>query len=95
MITVKFLLSYSGRPLQFFGLIGIVSGALGFILALYMAVQRLVFHIGLSDRPLLLLSVLLIFMGLQFITFGLLGEMQTRTYDEAQNKKIYVVKDVV
>jgi glycosyltransferase involved in cell wall biosynthesis len=95
LITVKFLLSYSARPLQFFGLIGLICGAVGFILSLYMTIQRLFFGVELADRPLLLLAVLLIFMGLQFITFGLLGEMQTRTYHEAQNKPIYVIREIL
>ncbi len=95
LITVKFLLSYSVRPLQFFGLIGIASGGVGLLIALYLTVQKLFFDMSLADRPILLLAVLLIFMGLQFITFGLLGEMQTRTYHESQNKPIYVIREVL
>lgn len=95
LITVKFLLNYSGRPLQFFGLFGLLFGAAGFIIALYLSIQRLFFSVTLADRPLLLLAVLLIFMGLQFITTGLLGEMQTRTYHEAQNKPRYVIKEIL
>jgi hypothetical protein len=60
-----------------------------------MTIQRLFFDIPLADRPLLLLAILLIFMGMQFITFGLLGEMQTRTYHEAQNKPIYVIREIL
>ncbi|MDH3688463.1 MAG: glycosyltransferase family 2 protein [Gammaproteobacteria bacterium] len=95
LITVKFLLSYSSRPLQFFGSFGLLATILGFALALYLAVQRLYFDVELADRPLLLLAVLLIFMGLQFITVGLLAELQTRTYHEAQNKRTYVVRQII
>jgi hypothetical protein len=68
------------------------SGVAGFLIALVMTIQKLFFGIGMGDRPLLLLAVLLMFIGLQFITFGLLGELMTRTYHEAQNKPIYVVR---
>lgn len=95
LITVKFLLSYSGRPIQFFGPLGLLCGGAGVALAGVLAVQRLFFGVPLSDRPILLLGVLLIFIGLQFITFGLLGEMQTRIYHESQNKPIYVIREIL
>ena len=92
LMTVKFLLSYSSRPLQFFGAIGLVSSSAGVLIGLWMTFQKLVFSVPMSDRPLLLFSILLIFIGLQFITFGLLAEMTTRTYHEAQDKPIYNVR---
>jgi glycosyltransferase involved in cell wall biosynthesis len=95
LMTVKFLLSYATRPIQVFGMLGIISGGIGFILALVMTIQRQFFDISLADRPLLLLAVLLIFMGMQFISMGLLGELQARTYHESQNKPIYVVRKVL
>jgi glycosyltransferase involved in cell wall biosynthesis len=95
LITVKFLLQYSARPIHFFGGLGMVSGVTGFLIALFMTIQRFLFDIPMADRPLLLLAVLLIFIGLQFITFGLLGELMTRTYHEAQDKPIYVVRQAL
>ncbi|MCK5361237.1 MAG: glycosyltransferase family 2 protein [Gammaproteobacteria bacterium] len=92
LITVKFLLQYSARPIHFFGGIGMASGALGFAISFVMTIQRFFYDMPMGDRPLLLLAVLLMFIGLQFITFGLLGELMTRTYHEAQNKPIYVVR---
>lgn len=94
LMTVKFLLSYSTRPIQIFGLIGLMSGGLGFLMALIMTIQRQLFGVPLSDRPLLFLAVLLMFIGVQFITMGLLAELQARTYHESQNKPIYFVRDV-
>jgi len=93
LITVKFLLSYSGRPIQFFGLPGLACGSLGGVIALYLSVQRLFFGVALGDRPLLLLAVLLIIVGIQFIVFGLLGELQIRTYHESLDKPIYFIKE--
>jgi glycosyltransferase involved in cell wall biosynthesis len=95
LITVKFLLSYSTRPIQIFGFIGLVSGILGFTLALILSVQRLFFDTPLSNRPILLLAVLLIFIGVQFVSMGLLAELQARTYHESQNKPIYAIKEIL
>ncbi len=95
LLTVKFLLSYATRPIQVFGALGFVSGGLGFFLALIMTVQRQFFDIPLGNRPLLLLAVLLIFMGMQFVSIGLLGELQARTYHESQNKPVYTVRKVL
>lgn len=92
LVTVKFLLQYSARPIHFFGGIGLASGITGFLIALVMTIQRLFFGVSLSDRPLLLLAILLMFIGLQFITFGLLAELMTRTYHEAQDKPVYVIR---
>jgi glycosyltransferase involved in cell wall biosynthesis len=95
LMTVKFLLSYATRPIQVFGLLGVISGTLGVGIALIMTIQRQLFDVPLANRPLLLLAVLLIFMGMQFISMGLLGELQARTYFETQNKPIYTVRRVL
>lgn len=93
LITVKFLLSYATRPIQIFGLLGFISGTGGFLIALIMTIQRQFFDIPLSDRPLLLLAILLIFIGIQFISIGLIAELQARTYHESQQKPVYFVKE--
>lgn len=95
LITVKFLLSYATRPLQIFGLLGFNCGIIGFGFLLYLIIQRQFFNVPLANRPLLLFSILLIFMGLQFITLGLLAELQSRTYYEAQNKPIYMIRQIL
>ena len=94
LLTVKFLLSYSTRPIQVFGLMGVISGGIGFLIALCMTIQRQFFGVPLSDRPLLFLAVLLIFIGIQFISLGLIAELQARTYHESQNKPVYYVKNI-
>jgi glycosyltransferase involved in cell wall biosynthesis len=95
LLTVKFLSSYSTRPAHVFGPIGLISGLTGFGLALYLTVQKLHYHLDIGNRPLLLLSILLIFIGFQFITMGLLGEMLARTYHESQDRPVYVVGEVL
>lgn len=94
LVTVKFLLSYSTRPLQIFGLLGMVSGGLGALITAYLGWVRLVQHQSIADRPLLLLGVLLAFTGVQFLTFGLLAELMARTYYESQGKPTYVIREV-
>jgi glycosyltransferase involved in cell wall biosynthesis len=95
ILTVKFLLSYSTRPLQIFGLFGLVMGVLGGILALILSYQRLILRMGIANRPLLLLAILLIVIGFQFVTMGLLGEIMVRSYHETAEKHIYVVREVI
>ncbi len=95
LITVRFLLSYSTRPIQIFGLLGFIAGLIGFVLAVYLSVLKVFFGVSLANRPLLLLAIFLIFIGIQFISMGLLGEMQARTYHESQNKPIYVIKETL
>jgi len=95
LITVKFLQSFSTKPLQFFGPIGLLSGALGFIISLYLAMGKLFMGREIGGRPLLLLGALLIIVGIQFIGMGLLGEMMVRVYHETQKKPIYVIKKVI
>jgi len=95
LLTVKFLLSYSTRPLQVFGFIGLLSGIAGMILGLYLSYQRLILMQGISGRPLLLLSILLLVVGIQFITMGLLAEIMVRAYHESTEKKIYHIQEIV
>jgi glycosyltransferase involved in cell wall biosynthesis len=95
LMTVKFLLDYSTRPIQVFGLTGIFSIFVGGIIFAMLIIQRQFFDIALGNRPMLLFSILLLFIGLQFITMGLLGELQIRTYHESQQKPIYVIREII
>ncbi len=95
LITVKFLQSFSTKPLQFFGPVGLFSGALGFFISLYLALGKIFTGREIGGRPLLLLGALLIIVGIQFIGMGLLGEMMVRVYHETQKKPIYVIKKVI
>ena len=95
LVTVKFLMSYSTRPSHIFGIIGIGSGGIGFLLGIYLTVQKFVYDMEIGGRPLLLLAVMLIFVGFQFVTMGLLGEMLSRTYHESQDKAVFVVGEIL
>lgn len=95
LITVKFLLRFHARPLHFFGMPGLALGGIGGVLIAYLTIARLFFDVPLGDRPLLIFAFMLVIMGLQFILFGLIGEMQTRTYYESQDKPIYHVRKTI
>jgi glycosyltransferase involved in cell wall biosynthesis len=93
LLTVRFLLSYSTRPIQIFGLMGLLTFALGVVIGIYLTFMKLAYGASLSDRPMLLLAILLVMIGVQLVTMGLLGEMIVRTYHESQNKPIYMVRE--
>jgi hypothetical protein len=94
LMTVKFLLSYSTRPLQIFGLIGVVMGGVGLAVTGWLAFVRLFADQSIGNRPMLLFGILLIFTGVQLVTLGLLAELQARTYHESQDKPTYVIREV-
>ena len=95
LLTVKFMISYSTRPSHVFGPIGILSGVAGFLIAIYLTIQKWVYDLEIGGRPLLLLAILLIFIGFQFVTMGLLGEMLARTYHESQDRQVFVVGEIL
>lgn len=95
LITVKFLQSFSTKPIQFFGPVGIASGFLGFLILLYLSIDKLFFGKDIGARPLLLLGALLVIVGIQLIGMGLIGEMLVRVYHESQRKPIYVIKKIL
>jgi len=93
LITVKFLLGYSTKPIQLFGKWGVYTlfaSILSGSATLYMKIFE---GMSMNRNPLLILTAFLLFTGVQFIVLGLLGELNARTYYEAQGKPIYVVKE--
>lgn len=95
LITVKFLLGYATRPIQIFGLFGMLCLTVGTGLGVYLSVLKLFLGQDIGDRPLLLLAILLVVLGVQLITMGLLGELIVRVYHEAQDKPTYMVRELL
>jgi glycosyltransferase involved in cell wall biosynthesis len=95
LLTVKFLISYSTRPLHIFGLFGGAMGTIGAAICAWLGFRRLtgVEAIG-NHYPLLLFGILLVITGIQLVTLGLLAEMQARTYHESQNKPVYAIREI-
>ena len=95
LMTVKFLISYRTRPLQIFGLWGLLMTLLGGGAWVWLAYVKYMRHEGIADRPLLLAGTVLLVTGVQFIMLGLLAEMQARTYHESQDKPVYAIREVL
>ena len=101
LVTVRFLLSYSKSPIQIFGKVAMWLGVPGIMMILFMAAANLSnlafgtqFAADLIKRPFwVMTSFMLIFFGIQLLSMGLLAEIQIRTYHEAQNKPIYVIRE--
>ncbi len=92
LITIKFLQSFSTKPLQAFGPVGLLLGATGFLINLYLTILWFSGQ-SIGHRPLLLLGILLMIIGIQLIGMGLLGEMLVSVYHESQKRPLYVLKD--
>ncbi|CAN5697158.1 glycosyltransferase family 2 protein [soil metagenome] len=95
LMTVKFLSSYSTRPLQMFGGVGLAMVTFGTLVCVWLAYVKFFQHEGIADRPLLQLGVLTILVGIQLVMTGLLAEMLSRTYHESQNKPTYVIREIL
>jgi len=93
LMTVKFLLSYSTKPIQLFGKWGVYTLLAGFLSGTTTVYMKIFEHFSMNRNPLWILTIFLLFMGIQFIVLGLLGELNARTYYEAQGKPIYVVRE--
>ncbi|MEO1295904.1 MAG: glycosyltransferase family 2 protein [Cyanobacteria bacterium J06636_16] len=94
LFTVFFMKKFLTRPMHVFGVLGVIATIMGFFLGAYLTFQKLVFAQTIGDRPLLILSVLLLLTGVQLFCFGLLGELLMRAYHESQGKPIYRIREI-
>jgi glycosyltransferase involved in cell wall biosynthesis len=96
LLTVKFLLSYSTRPLQVFGFWGLLLGGSGTVLLGFLGIERLLGYTSLTERTAtVLFGILLVLTGLQLVAVGVLAEQQARTYHESQGKPIFVIRETL
>ena len=105
LITVLYLQRFFDRPMRLFGSLGFIFGVPGGLIGLFLAGSKIWaglvggwagFHsVTLSERPLLLLAVMMVILGVQFLVMGLIAELVVRNYFETQNKPIYTVRKVV
>ena len=95
LLTLFFLLNYTTRPIHIFGGLGMLSIAVGGALGLYLTAVKLLGGQDIGGRPLLLLAILLVILGVQFLSMGFMGELVVRTYFETQDKPIYSVREVI
>ena len=95
LLTVWFMKRFLTRPMHVFGFAGLVSFGIGLAVALWLVGEKLLLGVDIGNRPLLLLAVLAILSGVQLFGFGLLAELQMRTYHESQGRPIYRVRDTL
>lgn len=95
LISLKFLLAYSHRPLQIFGGAGLLMILTGMVSGLYLTYSKFILNQGISGRPLLFFTLLMIFLGFQAISLGLLAEMLSRIYHEGFDKNEYAIRELI
>ncbi len=95
LITVKFLGSFSTKPIYIFGGLGGLMAVIAFLLGLLVISQKLHSGVDMSGNPLLLLTAVLSLAAVQFVLMGLLAELLVRTYHESQNRPTYVIREVL
>ncbi len=93
VLTIFFLMKFTRRPLRFFGLIGLGVSAVGGAITLYLGIYRILGMGAIAGRPLLLLGVLLIVLGIQTLSLGLIGEIIIFTH--ARSIRDYQVAEVI
>jgi dolichol-phosphate mannosyltransferase len=95
LLTIYFMKTFLTRPMHVFGLAGLISMFLGILTGGYLTVLKFGFNEGISDRPLLILAVLLFLAGIQLFSVGLLAELLMRTYHESQGRPIYRIREII
>lgn len=93
LILMVFFRKYLQKPMHLFGTIGFVSFGLGLLINIYLLIWKLMGH-DIWNRPILILGLILLLGGIQFITIGIIADINVRTYFESQNKKTYTVRRV-
>lgn len=94
VLVVKFWMQYSARPIHLFGGLGLMTFFLGFLSGAYLTYQKFMLHQSIAGRPLLMLTVLLLVLGVQFIIFGLMSDILIKVYFSGKNKSYSIEKIV-
>jgi glycosyltransferase involved in cell wall biosynthesis len=95
LLTVKYILSYSKKPIYLFGGAGILLSIASVFMFCYILIRRTLDGVSMLGSPIFQLSVMLAIMGFQSILMGLIAELLTRTYHEAQAKPTYTVRRLI
>jgi hypothetical protein len=93
LILMVFMRKYMQKPMHLFGPIGFVSLGLGILINLYLLILKIMGE-DIGGKPLLILGLILLLGGIQFITIGIVADINVRTYFESQDKKTYTVRKV-
>jgi glycosyltransferase involved in cell wall biosynthesis len=93
LVLMVFMRKYMQKPMHLFGTIGFISFGLGLLINLYLLTLKIMGH-DIWGKPMLILGLILLLGGIQFITIGIIADINVRTYFESQNKKTYNVRKV-
>ena len=93
LVLMVFMRKYLQKPMHLFGPIGFISLGIGILINMYLLILKILGH-DIGGRPVLILGLILLLGGIQFITIGIVADINTRTYFESQNKKTYTVRKV-
>jgi glycosyltransferase involved in cell wall biosynthesis len=94
LLVIAFWQKYSFRPMHIFGGSGLIMGFVGFCITAYLILERLLFGAGLSERPLFLIGILLIIVGVQFLAIGLLADIMLKVYYGQNQRKSYLIEKI-
>jgi hypothetical protein len=97
LITIRFLLKYLGRPLHFFGTVGMLGIFGGMGITAWLFVEKFVrhTHVMMEHGPMMIFAAVLLLAGLNLLAIGLLGELQVRHYHEPTRRAPYSVDRVI
>jgi hypothetical protein len=92
LLLIAFWQKYSQRPMHIFGGSGLVIGGIGLLLSLDLGISRILFGTPLTDRPLFLVALVLVVVGIQFVALGILADILLRIYYGQNNRKSYLIE---
>lgn len=95
LFTVKFLISYSSKPIYLFGGAGGFLMVVSTLIMLFLFIRRIFYMVGIANSPLLQMSAMFFILGFQSILLGLIAELLVRTYHESQRKPTYTIRSII
>ena len=95
LFVVKFLISYSHKPIYLFGGAGMFLGGISSAILVFLTIRRFIMRVPVFESPLFIVSIMFMIMGFQSILMGLIAELLVRTYHEAQSKPTYILRRVI
>lgn len=95
LVVVAFWQQYSVRPMHLFGGFGLFLALSGFLISLYLIIERTIYNVSLTNRPLFLIGFFLIVLGIQFIALGILADIILKIYFGQNQRKDYIIKRVL
>jgi hypothetical protein len=94
LLSVYFFIRFLSRPGHFFGRIGLLLGGAGSIMLIHLGITKFFLHQDIGSRPMLFVAIMLVLMGVQTFTTGILSELSSRTYYASKKIRPYILRNV-